>query len=113
MLVALLVFMLTVNENKLVEEYSKTITKYNLIEEELKNQQTNCSFKRKKISLILILASVFLWFMGYNAVISKLSDYAPKQLNMNFTLPLLVAQGAAIVSFIPIGMLSSYFGRKE
>jgi len=114
MLVALLVFMLTVNENKLVEEYNETITKYNLIEEEPEEsaEQTALS-KEKKISLILILASVFLWFMGYNAVISKLSDYAPKQLNMNFTLPLLVAQGAAIVSFIPIGMLSSYFGRKR
>lgn len=114
MLVSLLVFMLTVNENKLVEEYDETITKYNLIEEDPEEsaEQTALS-KEKKISLILILASVFLWFMGYNAVISKLSDYAPKQLNMNFTLPLLVAQGAAIVSFIPIGMLSSYFGRKR
>ena len=114
MLVALLVFMLTVNENKLVEEYNETITKHNLIEEEPEETKEQLALsKEKKISLVLILASVFLWFMGYNAVISKLSDYAPKQLNMNFTLPLLVAQGAAIVSFIPIGMLSSYFGRKR
>lgn len=115
MLVALIVFLLTVNENKLVEEYDETITKYNLIEddeEEVTEEQKELS-KAKKISLLLILASVFLWFMGYNAVISKLSDYAPKQLNMNFTLPLLVAQGAAIVAFIPIGILSSYLGRKK
>src|SRR5690554_1731583 len=75
MLVALLVFMLTVNENKLVEEYNETITKYNLIEddeEEVTEEQKELS-KAKKISLLLILASVFLWFMGYNAVISKLS----------------------------------------
>jgi len=114
MLVALMVFLLTVNENKLVEEYDETIRKHNLIDEPEEEVVTEGRFNQsRKGSLILILISVFLWFMGYNAVISKLSDYAPKQLNMNFTLPLLVAQGAAIVSFIPIGMLSSYFGRKK
>lgn len=113
MLLSLIVFLLTVNENKLVEEYKLVVEEENLdLNKEEKEENFNTS-KSKKISLILILMSVFFWFMGYNAVISKLSDYAPKQLNMDFALPLLVAQGAAIVSFIPIGILSSYFGRKK
>jgi len=114
MLVALLIFLITVNENKLNEQYELEVTKYGLEEEVEDIVDSNGKLpKDKLVSLILILSSVFLWFMGYNAVISKLSDYAPKVLQMNYTLPLLVAQGAAIVSFIPIGILSSRFGRKK
>ena len=115
MLIALIVFLINVNENKLVEEYDETIKSLNLIDEKemLEVGEKHKLSKAKKVSLILILLSVFFWYMGYNAVISKLSDYAPKMLNMNFALPLLVAQGAAIAAFIPIGMLSSKFGRKK
>ena len=68
----------------------------------------------KKISLFLILGSVFLWFMGYNAVMTKVSDYAPKILQLSsFTVPLLVANVTAIATFIPIGILSTKFGRKK
>ena len=70
--------------------------------------------KGEIISLLLILSSVFFWYMGYNAVISKLRDYAPKMLGgMSVGTPLIVAQGAAILTFIPIGILSSKFGRKK
>lgn len=113
MLSALVVFLLRVNENKLVDTYNEDIVKFGLEEaEEVAGEKTELS-RAKKVSLFLILTSVFLWFMGYNAVISKLSDYAPKVLHMGYGIPLLVAQGAAIVSFIPIGILSSRFGRKK
>lgn len=117
MVLVLGIFLWKVKEPKLLEEYNLLEKEYELlnsndvVEEvvEVKGKLT----KEEKISLLLILMSVFLWYMGYNAVTTKLSDYAPKQLNMGFSLPLLVAQGAAIISFIPIGMLSSKFGRKK
>ena len=63
--------------------------------------------------MILILASVALWFIGYNAVTSKYSVYATEILHVSYSTTLLVAQAAAVVSYIPVGILSSKFGRKK
>ena len=51
--------------------------------------------------------------MAYNAATSKFSVYAGTILGTGYSLPLLVAQGAAIVSYIPIGIISSHIGRKK
>lgn len=64
-------------------------------------------------SLILILASVALWYIGYNAVSSKYSLYAINVLHKNFNLTMLIAQGAAIISYIPAGWLAAKIGRKK
>lgn len=64
-------------------------------------------------SLIFILLSVALWYMGYNAVTSKYSVYAGQVLNMDYNLTLIIAQAAAILSYIPIGVISSRVGRKK
>ena len=61
-----------------------------------------------------MLASVFLLFMGYNAVMSKLADYLPKVLNLNyFDYQFIIAQAVVIVAIIPIGILSMALGRKK
>ena len=65
------------------------------------------------ISLLLILASVAFWYMGYNAVSSKYSLYAINVLNKPYTLILIVAQVAALIAFIPLGILSGVIGRKK
>lgn len=64
-------------------------------------------------SLCFLLASVALWFMGYNAVTSKYSVYAGTVLQLDFNLTLIVAQAAAIVSYIPVGIIASKVGRKK
>ena len=69
--------------------------------------------KDKLISLILILASVALWFTGYNAITSKYSVYAVNVLNKDYNTTLMIAQGAAIISYIPVGFLASKIGRKK
>ena len=69
--------------------------------------------KDVKKSFILILLSVVFWYMAYNAATSKFSVYASTVLDTGFTMPLMIAQGAAIISYIPIGILSSKFGRKK
>jgi MFS family permease len=69
--------------------------------------------KGEKISLLLILASVVFWFMGYNAVTSKYSVYASTVLNVDYNTTLLIAQAAAIVAYLPVGILSSKLGRKK
>jgi maltose/moltooligosaccharide transporter len=120
MLVILAIFLLKVNEPKLVEEKLANDKAFGISdddeEEEMKtmNDSEKAQLnKAKLVSLYLILISVFLWFMGYNAVISKVSDYAPKVLNMGSALAVMVAHGAAILSFIPIGIISSKIGRRK
>lgn len=69
--------------------------------------------KNKLTSLILILASVALWFIGYNAITSKYSVYAVNELNKDYNTTLLIAQAAAVVAYIPVGMIASKLGRKR
>lgn len=113
MLVVLVVFLFKVKEPKLVEEKIALEKSLDLEEDEVEEDMSQLP-RDKKISLILILSSVFLWFMGYNAVISKVSDYVPHILQLpSFTLPLLVANVTAIIAFIPIGIISTKIGRKK
>ena len=112
MLIMLSVFLIKVNEPKLVSEKLQLEKDLKIIDEEEQTEHHSVS-RAKLISLLLILFSVFFWFMGYNAVTTKLSDYAPKVLNMGYATPLLIAQATAIIGFIPIGILSSRVGRKK
>ena len=54
--------------------------------------------------------------MGYNAVTTAFSKYANVVWGMSggeFAKPMMVATVAAIISYIPVGSLSSRFGRKK
>ena len=114
MLFILVVFLWKVKEPKLVQQKIEEELRLNLIEDEDDSHDMKQLPKDKQRSLILILASVFLWFMGYNAIISKVSDYVPHVLQIpSFTMPLLVANVTAIIAFIPIGIISTKIGRKK
>ena len=71
--------------------------------------------KELKTSLILILCSVALWYMGYNAVTTAYSKYfTSKWGNLSgATSCLMIATAGAVVSYIPVGMLSSKVGRRK
>ncbi len=69
--------------------------------------------KSEFTSLLLILASVALWYIGYNAVTSKYSLYASSVLGMDYNTTLLLAQGAAIISYLPAGIVASKIGRRK
>lgn len=115
MLLFLAIFLLKVNEPKLLEEVEEEKRRYGLTdEEEEKDEASGEKLRGGKLrSLLFLLASVFLWFTAYNAVTSKFSVYAGNVLNMGYNKPLLIAQGIAIVSFIPIGIVASKIGRKK
>ncbi|MDD6985152.1 MAG: MFS transporter, partial [Clostridia bacterium] len=74
MLVSLLIFMLTVKEVKWAAEAEKINDALDGVTEEEAEKHTLS--KEEKRSLLFILASVVLWFMGYNAMTSKYSVYA-------------------------------------
>jgi MFS family permease len=114
MLTVLGIFLWKVKEPKLAQEKEVDDERFGLVEEEGEVHDMHELPKDKRTSLYLILFSVFLWFMGYNAVMTKVSDYAPKILQLpSFTVPLLIANVTAIIAFIPIGILSTKFGRRK
>ncbi len=72
--------------------------------------------KGVKWSLGLILASVFFWFMGYNAVTTAFTKYVQEMWGYDIKAAaqcLMVATVGAVVSYLPVGILSSKFGRKR
>jgi MFS family permease len=116
MLVGLLIFIFTVKEKLWAEEMLADTRKYGLDEvsdaadapKEVKKLS-----REEFISLILILASVALWYIGYNSITSKYSVYATNVLGFDYNFTLIVAQAAAVVAYIPVGMIASKFGRRK
>lgn len=113
MIISLVLFLWKVKEPKLVEEMHNESRKYNIDQAEDDDTGSRKLSKGEKRSLILILASVVLWYFGYNAVISKYSVYASSVLNLDYNTTLTIATGAAILSYIPVGAIASKVGRKK
>ena len=113
MLVGLIVFMLTVKEPKWAAEMEQDSVRYGIEEAAAEDSPKRKLTKPELISLLLILASVALWYIGYNSITSKYSVYATNILGFDFNLTMIVAQAAAIVSYIPVGIISSKIGRRK
>ena len=143
MLLLLALFMWLVNEKKLVKKCEETCKEYgidygdeepvvaedatNLAEDAItvteKSGSSRVRFKDKSPeekakfrSFLLILASIFMWFMGYNAVSSSLSVYCTKGLNLAASTASIISGVSAAVSaiaFIPVGFLAVKIGRKK
>ena len=115
MLLALAIFLLTVREPKFVAEMQAQSEKYGI---DMSEVDESTGEKRRlsaaeKRSLLFLLASIVLWFFGYNAVTSKYSVYASNILHKDYNLTLIIAQAAAIVSYLPVGIVASKVGRKK
>jgi maltose/moltooligosaccharide transporter len=115
MLLALMAFMLTVREPQFVQEMHDDSKRFGIDEEEKTDEggEKRGLSKAEKMSLGFILASIVLWFMGYNAVTSKYSVYASNILHKDYNFTLIIAQAAAIVSYLPVGIIASKVGRKK
>ena len=121
MAAGLIVFLLTVRESAWAKEMEEETERLALeqapsMAEETKNDGTEAAKKLSRpelISLLLILASVALWYIGYNSITSKYSVYSTNVLGFDFNATLIIAQAAAIVSYIPVGMVASKIGRRK
>ena len=113
MLVCLGVFIATVKEPKWAAEMQADSIKYGIEEDVEEDGEKRKLSKPEARSLLFLLASIVLWFFGYNAITSKYSVYAANVLDMDYNTTLIIAQAAAIVSYIPIGAISSKIGRKK
>ncbi len=106
----------TIKEKRLSEEMKEFNDSQDLDDEDTSGSSGDEMPADVKRSLYFILASIFLWFTAYNAVTTAFSRYAGRVWGLqggSFANALLVATGAAILSYIPIGMIASKFGRKK
>jgi len=121
MLVGTVVLIATVREPKLVKKMRKDSAAMGIDPEEAKEVDKPVIKKVKlapdvRKSMGLILASIALWFMGYNAVTTSFSKYSVNALGMQesqASLILMVAVVAATLSFIPVAHISMKIGRRK
>ena len=117
MIIAVTILLITIRERKLSKEI-EDLDGPAIEDDEISNQGKTKSELPPEVkrSLYFILASIFLWFTAYNAVITAFSRYAVNVWGLEgggFADALMVATGAAILSYIPIGIISSNIGRKK
>ncbi len=117
MFVAVSLLFLFVKEPKLVEEnraLEEQHPEWNLAEDDGSgNEKLPKDVKR---SLAFLLASIALWFIGYNAVTTWFTTYVSVVMGQGLggaSTCLLVATAGAIISYIPIGNIASKIGRKK
>ena len=117
MAVSIVVMKLTINEPKLVAEnraLEAEHPEWNLAEDDGSgNEVLPANVKR---SLGFLLASIALWFIGYNGITTWFTTYVDKVMGQGLggaSTCLLIATGGAIISYIPIGSLAHRIGRKR
>ena len=117
MAVAVIVLIITIKEPKLAEENRKLEAEHpewNLAEDDGSgNEVLPPEVKR---SLGFLLASIALWFIGYNGITTWFTTYVDKVMGQGLggaSTCLLIATGGAIISYIPIGSIAHKIGRKK
>ncbi len=114
MMVGLAIMSVTINENYLVSLMPP--------DEETEDERMIREGKGVKLhssvykSLIFLLVSVFLWYMAYSAIETNYSRYAIDVWGLvegEYTKPMLFGSIVALISFVPIGIVSGKLGRKR
>ncbi|MBQ6806839.1 MAG: MFS transporter [Lachnospiraceae bacterium] len=117
MVLSIIILVITIREKKLAAQMQLEYPETEEIDAaETITQKTDIISKAIKRSLFFILLSTCFWYMAYNAVTTAFSRYAItiwKMQGGGFASCLMVAMVAAIISYIPIGFVSSKVGRKK
>ncbi len=114
-LVAMVIFIFKVNEVKWLEESKKDMEIGEQLSQTIETVSDNKPLSKKdKQNLILILCSVFFWFMAFNAIETFLSLYCGNILekpNLAGTLVIALTV-SSLITFIPGSFLAMKIGRK-
>lgn len=124
MAIAVGILVITINEKKVKEKVAAEVHEYEeregviAMNEDVEEQADgkHAMPPEVKRSMIFLLASIFFWFMAYNAVTTAFSRYTKVVWHLEgggFADCLMVATVAAIISYIPIGNIASRVGRKK
>ena len=117
MFVSIGILFLTIKEPKLTAEnqaLEAAHPEWNLaIEDSAGHEVLPAPVKR---SLGFLLASIALWFIGYNGVTTWFTTYVSEVMGQGLggaSTCLLIATAGAIVSYIPVGQIASKIGRRR
>ena len=118
MLFCVAVLVLTIREPKLHSQMLANSAALGEPDEQEEKQETAHTPMPREMrrSFLLVLASIFLWFMGYNAITTAFSKYANIYWELEggaFAYTLIIAQAAAILAYIPVGMIATKIGRRK
>ncbi len=119
MVIAVVLLILTVRENKdrkIAEEYDEAHP--SPIDEEKAILESKGKSLPPEVfkSLVFMLLAVAAWYFAYNAVTTAFTSYATEVWKLEgggYADCLMVATIAAVVSYIPVGIISSKVGRKK
>lgn len=118
MVVCIAVMFFTVNEPKLSadnDRIEKDHPEWDLTEEDKKTGDAVLPSAVKR-SMIFLLISIALWYMGYNAVTTWFTTYISVIMGEGLggaSTCFLIANVGAIASYIPIGIAAAKVGRKK
>lgn len=127
MILAVVVLVSTIREKKLASEVAEEEARYEKLQSGKNSKKTGMPTDGPtavitkmppavKRSLTFILLSIFFWFAAYNAVTTAFSRYVRVVWGLEgggFANCLMVATVAAIISYIPIGVVAAKIGRKK
>ena len=114
MLVTCAFLFFKVKENKIELEIADDL-KRGEQETELKDavEEDKPLSRRNRVSLIILITALFLWFASFNAVETFWSNYGIYHLNIsNYSLFTIVLTIASLISFLPASIISEKIGRK-
>lgn len=114
MLISLIILVNKINENRLAKELEKEmLLGEELAETEAAQQENHQLTKQDKRNLVLLIVSIFLWFMAFNAVETFWSTYGVQVMeNGSVSIATIGLTIASMITFIPAGKLVNKIGRK-
>lgn len=117
MVVSIVLLIFTINEPKLTDENQALEAEHpewNLAEDDGSGHEVLPAPVKK--SLGFLLASIALWYIGYNGVTTWFTTYVDQVMGQGLggaSTCLLIATAGAIISYIPIGVIAEKIGRKK
>lgn len=127
MVVAVAVLFFTIKEGKIKAKVAEEVAAYEAREgvsmeaqepdeEEIAAEHKGAMPKEVKRSMLFLLMSIFFWYVAYNAVTTAFSRYTQVVWGLEgggFADCLMISVVVAILSYVPIGNISSRIGRKK
>lgn len=115
MLLALIILVVNINENKIATEVAPEMAlgeQYSETNGEIVEDKPLC--QKDRINLRLIITSVFLWYFAFNAIETFWTTYCEFYLGISsWSVATIVMTICSLLTFIPSGKLTEKFGRKH
>lgn len=114
MVASLIILVTKIKENKIIAEMKEEMELgEKLAETEAASREDHKLTKQDKTNLVLLIVSIFLWFMAFNAVETFWSTYGKNVMEVSSnSLATIVLTIVSMITFIPGAKLANKIGRK-